>query len=124
MTSFLFKKKSKIHGIGIFSKKEIEKSSAFYVVPAKNILDKPKSRCAHIGKNRWISDKKVLNFINHSCNPNSILDTKKEPKLVAKRKIKIGEEITVDYNKTEKGGKKISCNCVEENCKKYFLRIE
>ena len=124
MSDFLVKKKSRIHGIGIFTQKDIKKDTVFYEVPTELISNKPKPKWAHIGKNSWVSDEKVLNYINHSCDSNSILDISGLPKLTAKRDIKAEEEITVDYNETEKNGNKVLCNCKTEKCKKYFLRIE
>ncbi|MBD3362074.1 SET domain-containing protein-lysine N-methyltransferase [Candidatus Woesearchaeota archaeon] len=122
---FLHKKKSKIHGFGIFTTKEIRKGAVFYKVPMDQVYDKPKPRFAHIGKNKYVKDTKILNWVNHSCNANTILDlTGKQPKLVAKRNIKAGEEITCNYNLTEKGGNKVKCTCKKEKCKKYFLRRE
>nr|MBA4404903.1 hypothetical protein [Nanoarchaeum sp.] len=124
MMELLIKKKSNIHGIGVFTTQLIKKDTAFYEISTNNILNKPKSKCAHIGMNKWVSDEKVLNYINHSCDPNTILDITNKPKLVAKRDIKSGEEVTVDYNKTEINGVKVPCNCKCKNCKMYFLRIE
>lgn len=124
MTDYLIKKKSSIHGIGIFTTKDIARNAVFYEVPMELISNKPKPKWAHIGKNRWVSDEKVLNYVNHSCDSNSRLDISDLPKLIAKRDIKADEEITVDYNETEKSGKKVPCNCKTKKCKKYFLRIE
>jgi len=124
MVDLLVKKKSSIHGIGIFATKNINKGTVFYDVPVDCVFNEPKTGCAFILKNRWVFDEKVLNYINHSCNPNSILAVLDKPKLVAKRDIKSDEEITVDYNKTEHRGKKVPCNCNSRNCKKIFLRIE
>ncbi|MDP1694146.1 MAG: SET domain-containing protein-lysine N-methyltransferase [Candidatus Woesearchaeota archaeon] len=124
MVDLLIKKKSHIHGIGIFTTKNIKNKSIFYEVPMKLLSDKAISKLAYIGKCRWVSDEKVLNYVNHSCEPNSVLDISDQPKLVAKRDINADEEITVDYNKTEKKGKKVPCNCNTKTCKKYFLRIE
>jgi hypothetical protein len=122
--SNLIKKKSSIHRIGIFTEQNIKKNVVFYEVPMDLISNDPKKRWAHIGKNRWVSDEKVLNYINHSCDSNSRLDISDLPKLIAKRDIKAGEEITVNYNETEKNGEKIPCNCKSKKCKKIFLRIE
>ncbi len=119
----LIKKKSNVHGIGIFTTGNFVKNTAFYKVPMKHISNKPLPKCAYLGKNRWVSDKKVLNYINHSCVSNSKLDILDIPKLISKKSIKAGEEITVDYNKTEKNGNKVLCNCKSPKCKKYFLRI-
>lgn len=125
MEDFLIKKKSKIHGKGVFTKKDLQKGKKFYIVPTNKISNKPKRGFAFIGGDKWVNDKKVLNFVNHSCNPNTnLIVSKKNPYLISKKKIKKGEEITCDYNKTEKGGEKIKCNCKSKNCRGYFLRIE
>lgn len=124
MSNFLIKKKSSIHGIGIFTEQDIKKNAVFYEVPMELISNEPKAKWAHIGKNRWVSDEEVLNYINHSCDSNSKLDISDLPRLIAKRDIKSGEEITVNYNETEKKGEKVPCNCKTKKCKKYFLRIE
>jgi len=115
-------RKSKIHGKGIFTTKAIKKKTKFYRVPLKNIFNSPKPRCAFIGKHRWVCDNKVLNWVNHSCDANALLCIdRKMPCLIARKDIKLGEEITCDYNKTEKNGKKVRCNCKSRICKKYFL---
>ncbi|MCX6811907.1 MAG: SET domain-containing protein-lysine N-methyltransferase [Candidatus Berkelbacteria bacterium] len=124
MGKLLIKKKSNIHGIGIFTTEHIGKNSVFYVIPINSIFNKPKSKCAYVGRNSWVSDEEVLNYVNHSCEPNSILDISDKPRLIAKRDIKKNEEITVDYSRTEKNGIKVPCVCKSKNCKKYFLRIE
>jgi len=125
MNNNLIKKESKIHGLGIFTNKNIKKGETFYQVPMDDISDIQKSQFAFIGNNQWVNDPLVLNWVNHSCCPNTILEIKKrKPILISKRDIGIGEEITCDYNKTEKGGNKISCNCAEKNCKGFFIRLE
>ncbi len=124
-TSFLRKKKSKIHGFGIFTTRKIKKGEVFYKVPLRTIYKEPKSRCAYIGNGRFVSDERVLNWVNHSCEPNTILDIKKKiPTLKAKRDITVGEEITCNYNLTEINGVKIQCKCGNKKCKGFFLRRE
>jgi hypothetical protein len=123
MQSRLIKRKSDIQGHGIFANQDIKKGQIFYKIPLDKIIHKPKAKCAFIGHNTWICDNKVLNWINHSCNPNITLDIKK-PVLKAIKNIKNGEELTCNYNRTEKGGIKIPCNCKSKNCRGYFLRIE
>lgn len=120
----LCKDESKIHGKGIFARTKIKEGEVFYFVPLGSFSEVPKSRWAYIGKNLWISDEEVLNYVNHSCNPNSILDISDNPILIAKKEILKGEEVTVDYTLTEKGGKKVPCKCKNIKCKGYFLRME
>lgn len=122
---FLVKKKSKIHGEGIFTTKPIKRNDILYLVPINKTDSRPHKRWAYIGKRMWVDDPEVLNFINHSCNPNTKLDIKSnQPKLITIRDIKKDEEITCDYSLTEKKGRKIKCNCKGKACRGYFLRIE
>jgi len=117
--------KSKIHGFGIISERSIKGGEVFYRIAVQDVLDSPKRGCAFIGDGKWVNDTDVLNLVNHSCDSNAVLDISGEqPLLITKRNIMEGEEITVDYNETEKGGVKIPCNCESKDCRGYFLRIE
>lgn len=115
----LIKKRSKIQGYGIFTKDKIKKGKVIHNISLKKILKVPKKRLARIGKNKYVSDK-ILNYINHSCNPSAKLKINGKSKLIALRNIFVGEEITVNYNKTEEHNKKIKCKCKSPNCKGYF----
>jgi hypothetical protein len=124
MVDFLVRKASKIHGLGVFTARDIAEGEVFYEVPVENILNWPKRRCAFIGNNRWVSDIFVLNYVNHGCAPSAIFDVSGEiPKLIATRDIGADEEITVDYNRTETGGTMIPCNCGAESCPGEFATI-
>ena len=124
MAGFLEKKESKIHGLGIFTTKKIKKNKVFYTVPTDCINHEAIHRWAFIGNGIWVCDNKVLNWINHSCNANTELNIKNDPpSLVATRDINANEEITCDYNETEKGGEKAVCTCKSENCRGFFLRL-
>lgn len=120
----MYKKKSKIHGYGIFADKNIKRGSIFYKISTTDVVNRPRFRYAKIGKDKYINDV-FLNYINHSCEPNTELIIKKDRIfLKALKNIKIDEEIVCDYNKTETGGKKVQCNCGSKNCKKYFRKVE
>jgi hypothetical protein len=117
-------RKSRIQGKGVFTSDAFSKGDLVYTVPVSCLSNVAKPNWACIGKKLWVSDSRVLNWVNHSCSPSTVLSTAKNPVLVAKRDIKPGEEITVDYCKTERGGVKVRCLCKSENCKGYFLRKE
>jgi hypothetical protein len=51
---------------------------------------------------------------NHSCNPNSIVDVKRDNYLVARRDIQPGQEITFDYGWER--FEPMPCHCGEEHC--------
>jgi len=122
MSKALVKKQSKIHGTGIFTTREIDEGEIFYKVPLENTLKSPKPRCAFVGNNTWVDDEKVLNYVNHSCESNALLEIGEKPRLVALRNIISKEEITVDYNRTEVNGVRTRCNCGSSKCVGYFLK--
>ncbi len=125
MHQFLKIRPSKIQGSGVFSEKEINEDEKFYFIPISDISYQPQPHWAKIGRLGWVNDPNVLNWINHSCNPNAQLITNEiEPFLKSVKEIKEGEEITVNYNLTEIEGIKILCNCKDINCDGFFLRIE
>ncbi len=116
----LIKKQSPINEIGIFTDSLLKRETIVYIVPTAKIHDKPTSKCAYIGNNHWIDDEKVLNWINHSCNPNCRLSLGNQPQLISINDILPNEELTVDYDQTEHGNKEIKCNCKGKNCRNAF----
>ena len=59
-------------------------------------------------------------FINHSCDPNTFMrctDTRAE--FYALRRIRAGEELTVDYIESQHDGK-LPCRCGAANCRGYI----
>ncbi|MBW3002793.1 SET domain-containing protein-lysine N-methyltransferase [Candidatus Woesearchaeota archaeon] len=118
----MIKQKSRIHGYGIFAERKIAKNEEFYKIPLDNILGHNAPKAAHIGDGLYVLDEKVLNWVNHSCEPNSAIDLGKTV-LYALREIASGEEITVDYDKTEGEGDKIPCNCGSRLCRGYFTGL-
>lgn len=113
----LVKKQSPIQGTGIFvAQKPIKQGEVFYQVPTDNIRTRNHPKASKIGKGKYIWDEKVLNYVNHSCNPNAKLDLKKLA-LVALRDIAVGEEITNDYNATKDSSYRFVCRCGQPKCR-------
>ncbi|MFC1710904.1 SET domain-containing protein-lysine N-methyltransferase [Nanoarchaeota archaeon] len=122
MEENLIKKKSEIQGFGIFTGKLIKKGIRFYIIPLDKTYKTPKKRCAKI-KEVYVDDKKILNWVNHSCEPNTkICFMGGKPALKSLRDIKKGEELLTDYNKTELKKNKKTCNCKSEKCKGDFYQ--
>lgn len=124
------RKRSKLHGFGVFAKESINKNKRIIDYAGELISNKQSvsredrylskgciwvfrvnrawSRDAHVGGN-------VARFINHACKPNCWIEVDDKTIWVrAARNIKPGEELTYDYN-TE-GDKVIPCRC-RPNCK-------
>ncbi len=123
--SFLKKDQSMIDGFGIFTTQNISQGEIAYTVPLENIVSVPTPKFARVGDGKYVGDEMVLNWVNHSCSPNVLLDISgPQPALVALRDIEAEEEILCDYNQTEVGGVKVPCNCKSKNCRGCFLRVE
>jgi len=59
----------------------------------------------------------VLRFLNHSCRPNSFLRViGKRVEVYAKRRIRSGEELTVDYGESPHSGG-MKCRCGLPGCR-------
>ena len=64
--------------------------------------------------NKHIEVDGFVRFLNHSCEPNAHIY---HYKVIANKLIKNGEQITIDYLKTEsKISKPFHCECGAENC--------
>jgi len=121
------RKKSKLHGYGVFALETINKNKRIIDYAGELISNKQsESRedrylakgCIWVFRvNRnWSRDAAVggniARFINHSCTPNCYIDVDNETKTIwvrAAKQIRKGQELTYDYN-TE-GDKVIPCKC-------------
>lgn len=117
----LEKKKSEIHGTGVFAKKDYKKGDVVYRIPMRKIKYSNYKRYAYVGNGQYVNDEVVLNFVNHSCHPNIDLDIERpDPVLTAITDIKAGDEIVCNYDFTEKKGVYNKCLCGRDNCKGFF----
>lgn len=112
---------SKIHGKGVFAKVPLEADRLL----GKNIgyeVSLPKKETLTLN-GKIIDPISDLKYLNHSCDPNSkfVGDG-----LFAIRDIERNEEVTIDYEHTEKEIiHDFKCNCNAENCKKQIgKRVE
>ena len=118
-------KNSKINGEGVFALKDIKPNHNFYLIPMDKVSKVPAPYFARICSNTFVNDPVVLNYVNHSCDPNSeIIVEQNRVVLRSKRKIVAGEEITVDYCVTEEKNTLKECNCKSLNCKRFFYITE
>jgi len=126
-------KKSKLHGKGLFSLRNIKKGEGLFVIKGKKIkfliTNKKKAKTAGVdwigmGKNEWFDPENYYgSYFNHSCNPNAII--KNKIYVVAFRNIKEGEEITFDYSTNEADiFWNMNCRCGEKECRKVIKSIQ
>lgn len=119
--------------LGVIAKKNFRKSDLLFVVKGP-VKSKPTKYSFSIGLNKHIEPKRnngssdIGHYLNHSCNPNSIIkiinNGAKTPyiKVLARRNIKAGEELTFDYASLEYDitADKTKCGCKEKNCRKIM----
>ena len=121
----LIRKRSKLHGFGVFAAEPINKNKRIIDYAGELIRNKDstprevrylKQGCIWVYRvsRVWSRDAAVggniARFINHSCTPNCWVDVvDKTIWIRAARNIEPGDELTYDYN-TE-GDKTIPCRC-------------
>lgn len=120
----LQKNSSLKHGTGIFTRQAILKGEIFYTVPMNFTSKIPIPHWAHVC-GVWFCDEAVVNWINHSCEPNVTLEVADgKLSLRSLRDINEGEEIVCDYDQTEIGGSDVPCSCGSIDCRGFFKRID
>ena len=122
------RRRSKLHGWGVFAGEPINKNKRIIDYAGEKIshqeslkrerryMKKGTIWCFQINR-RWVRDAavggNVARFINHSCHPNCYIDIKKGVIWIrAARNIRKGEELTYDYNTDGDG--LIKCRCQPE----------
>jgi uncharacterized protein len=116
--------RTKKFGRGVFAHKSIRKGTVIAVFDGPIYDDRfegwTKDISNHViqfNKNKWRDSKGIARFINHSCDPNCGI--KGLFKVVAMRGIKKGEQITWDYEMTEKSWWwRLKCRCGSPLCRK------
>ena len=110
-------KKPKIHGKGVFAKRDFKRGEAVIKWDVSDKITKreydsakDKTYLSKIGK-IYLRMKSPAKYVNHSCQANTRVKNFCD---VAKRDIKKGEEITGNYNE-DTGAIDFKCNC--KKCK-------
>ena len=123
--SLVERRRSKIHGWGVFAKTRIKRSTKIIDYAGERIsqkesrvredryLDQGHIWCFHLNS-RWVRDAgvggNIARFINHKCAPNCWVDIEGHTIWIrAARTIRKGEELSYDYETD--GDKVIPCRC-------------
>jgi hypothetical protein len=114
-------KQSDIHGKGVFAARDFKAGDIVLRWDKSNILtaeeyekltdDEKRYVCFVDGI--YVQMQEPERYVNHSCDSNT---TAKHFSDIAKRNIKMGEEITSDYNEELLTQKKFKCTCGSSNC--------
>ena len=99
----------------LVTKQAYKKGDAICVMPSENIVDKPTRFTVQISKDKHTHVGKLA-ALNHSCDPNVILDTEGMV-MIARRDIEKGEELSFFYPSTEwEMQAPFICLCGATNC--------
>jgi hypothetical protein len=99
----------------LITKQEYRKGDVICEMPSENIMDKPNRFTVQIGRSLHTHVGKLA-ALNHSCDPNVILDTENMV-MVARRDISKGEELSFFYPSTEwEMNAPFICLCGSSNC--------
>jgi len=131
---------SNIHGVGLFAQEGISKGTVIWKFlngfdqkfTREQILHFPDLLQIYIATYAWKSKKSGLyclsadhdGFMNHSDDPNCLceyMDDEDEVVTRAKKDIRAGEEITVNYSSFEEDADEDIDNVLNEICQKFHL---
>jgi hypothetical protein len=129
----LYIKDSSIQGVGVFSGVNLAAGTILFEIKGERVvhpeydpyLADKNPNWMGIGYCEWIimpTNHHGL-YINHSCNPNVIVNDKLQ--VVTFTPVKAHEELTMDYSTTELDPDwKMECNCAEDNCRKILRSFQ
>lgn len=141
-------RESKIHNKGVYSATDIPKGTKILEYTGEKInkeeSDRRYDHCLELSRqdhkkaatylfeldDEYCLDGDIPNndakYINHSCNPNCIIEIEDERIWIyAKRDIKKGEELTFSYEfDVDEGYPDHVCKCGTENCVGYIVAEE
>jgi hypothetical protein len=97
------------------TKRAHKKGEIICPIPSESLYDKPNRFTVQIGRDRHV-EVKELSSMNHSCNPNTFLDTTRMS-VIAAQDVAAGEELTFFYPSTEwEMSSPFICLCGATNC--------
>ena len=113
METLVIKTENKFRSL--ITKQAYKKGEVICEIPTAKVIDTANRYTVQIGRDRHTEVGK-LSALNHSCDPNVILDTE-NLKMVARRDIEVGEELSFFYPSTEwEMDAPFICLCGASNC--------
>ena len=113
METLVIKTETKFRSL--ITKQVYKKGEVICEIPTAKVIDTANRYTVQIGRDRHTEVGK-LSALNHSCDPNVILDTE-NLKMVARRDIEEGEELSFFYPSTEwEMDAPFICLCGASNC--------
>ncbi len=100
---------------GLFAERNFKAGEVILCLKG-SVSSTPTKYTIEVGENEHITDE-FGTYLNHSCDPNTKIQ-RKGKRVLAKKDIKKGEELSFDYNSNEtKMATPFECACGSKNCK-------
>lgn len=120
---------SGIHGVGVFASRDFAEGETVLVMDDSRVVDEGHPLRPELGEYEYLCDyleggKVVLQgyperHVNSSCDPNAFARRRGGVSvIVARRRIRAGEEVTCDYIIDCHGGIVWHCNCGSPRCRR------
>jgi len=107
---------NKIHGNSVVSERCFIPGEVIYKFHNCRLINIPTYQTIQIGENEHLIDLDIMAYLNHSCMPNTFIDTK-DLSIIAARSIMPGEDLTIFYPSTEwEMAKPFICQCKAPDC--------
>lgn len=121
--------------LGLFARRDLRKGEVIFVCKGtlRNLIIKTKAdsekypNAIGVKRNYWLDPHpdNPLPYLNHSCEPNA--GVKGSVTIVARKNIKQGEHVTIDYSTTECDERwtlDAHCKCGSNNCRGVIKSIQ
>lgn len=119
---------SEIEGKGVFAAEPVGPGDTVLVLDTSRLVTAEDPLRPEAGESEehlaYLSGARVVllpapeRHLNHSCDPNAYLETVDgETRVVARRRIEKGEEVTLDYLINVHGGSSWDCGCGADRCR-------
>lgn len=125
-------KNSPIQGKGVFTTIGFRKGTSLFEIVGKKLqheydpaLSEQNPNWIGIGYEQWLELEpgNIAIYLNHSCNPNVIINEKYE--IVTIAPVKIQQELLLDYSTTELDPYwKMNCSCGAAQCRKVLRSFQ
>jgi hypothetical protein len=104
------------YGSKLLTKVSFAEGDLIYQFSGYRVKMQPSYQTIQISTDRHINNLDILTYLNHSCNPNTVIDTK-NLSVIAARAISAGEELTFFYPSTEwEMAQPFFCCCKAPGC--------
>lgn len=119
---------SPVEGKGVFATERVRGGDAVLVLDTSRVIDEDHSLRPEEDEQEdhlvFLAGGKVVllpepeRHLNHSCDPNAYVHTvDNEVRVVVRRPIQAGEEVTIDYLINTHGGSSWRCRCGADRCR-------